>query len=75
MEIDAEGAFDYSNGSSTKYTLKDYLAMIHEEIDKVRESLMKETQTTKASTVLVTNQSMAHFKNISLKTGSNFDIF
>ena len=75
LDIDAEGAFDYSNGTSTKYTLKDYLAMIREEIASIRESNLKEVQTTKASTVLATHQSMPHFKNQSRNYSLNTDIF
>ena len=37
LDIDAEGAFDYNNGVSTKYTLKQYMAMIDQEIESLRE--------------------------------------
>ena len=36
LEIDCDDAFDYSKGMSTKYSLKDYLAMIHDEVEKIQ---------------------------------------
>lgn len=72
LEIDSDQAFDYINGKSTIYFLKDYLNMIHHEVEMSQlytynQLTNKEIQTTKASTVLATNQSMPYFKKESEK--------
>ena len=62
LAIDKEDSFDYQKGLSIKYTLKDHLDMICEEVDSFQQIHQYiDVQVTKASTnetVLVTNPSL-----------------
>jgi len=49
LEIDEDGCFDYENGETLKYNLKDYLFFICDEIKQIHEHRMSTLYNSKES--------------------------
>ena len=82
LDIDSETAFDYTTGTSTTHFLEDYISLILQEAAESSQHLshnqtQKDIQTTKASTILTSAQSIPFFKSTFDKTddtNNNHDI-